>query len=548
MRHLLVGAAAIAVLAGCGGNNQQGEADLGKAGEATANSIENALNDLGNITLRGGDAAQARNALAAMSLETSGTGRVSFADSSIDDDGARFTDVSVSIPGDEDSEGADLVIGTMEFDGLNFENEAASFSSLKLSNIEIVPRDEEDRADGSMTIASVDLLNPSPELAAWVASLGGSGAPAPFPAPSAVNFDRWSLNGFEFNLDDGDEVVDFTIDSIDLGGAENAKMAVASLNSVAIAGTNDDGMPFTVNLDAINLLGADLAFVEAIQNHAGDEEAMGEALIGALYDNPMDPGFDHFQLENLSFAGEGVSFAMPSLDSFVERDADGNPNRFVTPDFTMTLSADPAAGEAGSELAGVLGSIGFETLELKGAGVSTYDAATDTLQYSADDNYLALTDGFTLRYGGKFEGYNEYARSFANMDMDDMAGAPDQQVMMDAVSNLVLHDFTLVLDDQSMVDRVFNLVAAQSGEDPAALRQQAIAMTAMAPMMAAGAGVDMAIVSEATTAVSEFLQEPGTLTITLAPAEPISAATFAEIEDPSQITKDMLGLSVTHVK
>ena len=548
MRHLLVGAAAIAVLAGCGGSNQQGEADLGKAGEATANSIENALNDLGNITLRGGDAAQARNALAAMSLDTSGAGRVSFADSSVEDDGARFTDVSVSIRGDEDGDGADLVIGTMEFDGLNFENEAASFSSLKLSNIEIVPRDEEDRADGSMTIANIDLLNPSPELAAWVASLGGSGVPAPFPEPSAVNFDRWSLNGFEFNLDDGEEVVDFTIDSIDLGGAENAKMAVASLNSIAIAGTSDEGVPFAVNLDAINLLGADLAFVEAIQAHAGDEEAMSEALMGALYDNPMDPGFDRFQLENLSFAGEGVSFAMPSLDSFVERDADGNPNRFVTPDFSMTLSADPAAGEAGSELAGVLGSIGFETLELKGAGVSTYDAATDTLEYSADDNYLALTDGFTLRYGGKFEGYNEYARSFANMDMDEMAGAPDQQIMLDAVSNLILHDFTLVLDDQSMVDRVFNLVAAQSGEDPAALRQQAIAMTAMAPMMAAGAGVDMEIVTEATTAVSEFLQEPGTLTITLAPAEPISAATFADIEDPSQITKDMLGLSVTHVK
>ncbi|MEL6956527.1 MAG: hypothetical protein AAFO88_07795, partial [Pseudomonadota bacterium] len=96
------------------------------------------------------------------------------------------------------------------------------------------------------------------------------------------------------------------------------------------------------------------------------------------------------------------------------------------------------------------------------------------------------------------------------------------------------------------VDRAFNLYAAQSGEDPTAVRQQAVSMIQLAPMMAAGAGVDMTIVTEFTTAAAAFLQEPGTLTISLDPQEPLSMATFENIQDPSMITKDMLGLSVTH--
>lgn len=546
MKHLMIGAAAIALLGACGNNNEQGEADLGKAGEATARSVENALKDLGDITLRRGDADQAETALAAMSLDASGSGRVSFGDSRVEDDGATFSDVSVAIPGEDDGDGADIVIGTLELDGLNYENDAPSFSSLTLSDIEIVPRDEDDREDGSMTVASMSLLNPSPELAAWVASLTGSGEPAPFPTPENVGFDRWDLNGFAFNLDDGDEVVDFTVESIALGGAESASMEVAAINNIEISGTNPDGMPFSAKLDAMNLLGADFAFVRAIQENADDEEAMGEALMAALYDDPMDPGFDRLQLENLTFVAEGIDFAMPRFDTIVERNDAGVAERYLTPEFTMSLSADPAAGEAGSELAGMLGSIGYEALELKGAGASTYDAETDMLEYAAEDNYLTLTDGFTLRYGGKLQGYSDYARSFASMDMDMMAAGPDDAMMQEALSKLVLHDFTLVLDDNSIVDRIFNLVAAQSGEDPAALRQQAIAMTSMGPMMAAGSGVDMELITEATTAVAAFLEEPGTLTFRLDPAEPISAATFAEVEDPSQITKETLGFSVTH--
>ena len=96
------------------------------------------------------------------------------------------------------------------------------------------------------------------------------------------------------------------------------------------------------------------------------------------------------------------------------------------------------------------------------------------------------------------------------------------------------------------MNRVFNAYAAQSGQDPEQMRQQMASMAQMAPMMAQGSGVDMAIVSELATAVSAFISDPGTLTLKLNPEEPLSAETLATMEDPSMLTKDYLGFSATH--
>jgi hypothetical protein len=64
-------------------------------------------------------------------------------------------------------------------------------------------------------------------------------------------------------------------------------------------------------------------------------------------------------------------------------------------------------------------------------------------------------------------------------------------------------------------------------------------------MMAQGSGVDMALVSEATGALSKFISDGGTLTIKLAPETPLSVASIMENPDPSAYTKDALGFTAT---
>jgi len=224
MKNLFITAAAAAILTACGQNADAPadvEGTVERGGEAAVNSAQRALEDLGNITLRSGDAAEAGEALAAMSLAESGTGRVSFEGSSRDGDGASFSDVTISVPGDDgdENDGAGILIGTLELDGLDMVDGQASFAKMSMDNIRLVPNDPEDAEEGELTVANIEVLNPSPALAAWVASLTGNGAPADFPTGADLAFDAVSLSDMAFNLDDGSDTVALNLSGIQMAGA-----------------------------------------------------------------------------------------------------------------------------------------------------------------------------------------------------------------------------------------------------------------------------------------------------------------------------------------
>ncbi|MEO0818661.1 MAG: hypothetical protein AAFX86_15325 [Pseudomonadota bacterium] len=548
MKNLFISAAAVALLVGCGPDNEPASDVVESGADAAVDSAQRALVDLGNITLRGGDAAEAADALAAMSLTDSGAGRISFAGSSTNDDGATFSDVTITIPNEDDVEGGEILVGTVEFDGLDMVDGQASFSKMSLDNIRLVPNDPDDAEDGELTIANIELLNPSPALAAWVASLTGNGEPGDFPTGEDLSFDSWSLSDMAFNLDDGTDVVAFSLDGIQLGGASPEGLAVAQIEGVNLNADPKGEDAFSLRLGSMSMTGAGskimAAFEAGFQEGLDGEELGSEALMEAIYADPLEPGYDAMMIDDVAFEMGGVNFVMPSLSATVQRNNDGVAVGGVTAPFTATLSADPEAGKTGAELAGMLGMMGYEEITLRGAGKTTIDPETDTVSYDAADNYYTIDDGFTLRFGADMSGISEYSRKFSQMDLNDPN--PDPELLQEAASELSFGSLTIQFEDDSIVDRAFNLYAAQSGEDPAAVRQQATSMIQLAPMMAAGAGVDMSIVTEFTTAAAAFLQEPGKLTIQLDPETPLSMATFENIDDPSAITKDMLGLSVTH--
>lgn len=574
MKKLMFSASALVLLAACGGGSTGDDVagNVADAGSAAVESAEDALAALGNITLRGGDASKAEEALAAMSLTSSGDGRVAFESRDVDGATARFENVSITIPGEEvdetivgdedgpqldletDFDGGVMSIGVVEFEGLDVTDAGATFSRMTFDGIEIVPNDPEEAEQTDFNVGQFELLNPSPEMAAWVASLMGNGAPAPFPAGDALSFDKMSASDLSFVGDDPDDgtSADMSIASIDFGSAGQNRLGVAALKglSVDVDDPNEDAT-FNLRLGSISVAGAQTGIINALSEAAEadvDEDEAAAAILGQLYANPVDPGFDRFELSDLAFEGEGVNFSLPTLDSFVNRRADGEPVGFVTEPYNITLSADPEGGEAGSELAGALGMIGFETIELTGKGKASYDPDADRLTLAAGDNTLELKDGFSMKFGGDFGGYKAYGAALQNLDFAEMAegGEPDPAFMQDALSALALHGLEIEIDDNSMVDRIFNLVAAQSGEDPQAVRNQAVGMIGMAPMMAGGMGIDMNIVTEATTALTAFLQSPGTLSIKLDPEAPLSAETFAAMEDPSALTKETLGFSMSH--
>ncbi|MEM7663737.1 MAG: hypothetical protein AAF292_15960 [Pseudomonadota bacterium] len=534
MKHWMIGSvAAAALLTACGGGGSD-DADTEVA--VTETQVGSGEVRLPGLTLRSGDAAEASDALAALSLTDGSPGRIGFGSKTTDGANATFNDVTFIVPDEENGE-VPIRAASLELVGLEMTDSGPGFSQMTLSDISVSPPDGE---DAEVNVGSIQLTNPSPALAAWVSTLMGSGEPADFPAAEDVSFDGLSLANLVASGEDEDGGGQLNISSIDLRGMGPDKLQAIVLEGMsASARDEDEGMDISFSVDSMRLAGADTSFLAGLQD-IDDEDEFAAVMAQFTSQNPLDPGYDTALIENLAFDAGGVSFAMPSVEGTVTRDAQGRAVRNVTKPFQMTLSADPN-GPAGSQLAGPLQQLGYDELEFSVAQDVEIDPDTDTVNTSAAGNYFALKDGFRLSGGGQLSGVSDFYGAFTDPEFLEAADS-DPTAMLGALSSLTLYDMEIVFEDQSIFEKGLQLAAAMSGEDPESLKGQMQLGVGFLPLMGAQAGIDAEILTELSGALSSFLADPGTLTLKFDPETPVTADTFA---DPSQITKSSLGFSAS---
>lgn len=546
MKYMLTGVAALALLTACGDKNK----DENGAEQTVA---EQSQGKLPGVKLRKGDAASANEVLDAFSLTQSGSGRVSFESRDVNGAKAVFRDVTVlaseddSVEGasldDQDGElhlkGADLKAATMEFEGLGMIDGKPNFSRVVLSDISFVPKNPEE-SNGASKIKSMELVNPSPETAAWIASLFGKDEALEMPEGKALAFDLWSMEDLNFQIDEKDgEKGAFLISSVSVLGLKEETMAQMALKGLSFDMTDPaDDTNVKASLGGLDVRGVNFGMLSEMGEESGRASASG--LFEMLQNDPANPGYDSVALDDLKVNVSGAAFDMSKLNSAVSRDKKGRAVKVVTDPFKMTLGT--GEGELGEQLGSQLALLGFEKLELSGQGEQSYDPDQDMVTLAKGKNFWKLEDGFRLDFSGKYEGASAFAAARVQSEADD-APADTGTLMEKALQKMLVHDFQMSLADDGFVNRAFNAYAAQSGQDPQQLRSQTAGMMAMAPMMAAGAGIDPELAGEAAAALSSFLTDPKTLTITFAPAAPLRVADLVEMEDPSALTKTALGFS-----
>lgn len=584
MKYLLTGVIAMSLLTACGQKDKP-------TGEAALSAVEFDVSKLADVSLRNGDAATASQALAAFSLAESGSGRLTFASQEINGDKAVFTDVILSIPEDagadeplySDEEIAELFsymdydgdgiaddgsemtleeygvsmnatepsgpppvvkAAKLEFDGLGMINGAANFSLMRLSDISVTPVEgSEDQTKGA--IGTVELVNPSPETAAWVASLFGQGEPADFPEGAALSFDRWAVKNVDLDITDASGTGGFDLDSFYIDGLKEEKAGRVGLSNLNFQFAEEASGDVNIKLDGFGLAGLDygLLAAAAAAEGSGDAGVLSEAL--QLEADPGNPGFDAALMKGLKADIIGASIDMAEFNSYVGRDAQGRATKITTDPFTMTVAArDNPDGE---QFAGALATLGYETLTLSGAGEQLYDPDADLVTLPKGKNYWQLNDGFKLDVSAKYEGSKAIAAASSEAALETNPDA-----MVDAMmSSLAFHQLEIAFDDNGFFNRALNAYAAQSGEDPANIRAQVSGMMAMAPMAASGTGIDVAVITELASAISSFVQDPKTLTITLAPQAPVTAQAFVDAAsnptDPAKkLDKTKLGFAASN--
>lgn len=577
MKYLLTGVIAITLLTACGQKDKP-------SGEAALAAVEFDVSKLSDISLRKGDAATASQALAVFSLAESGSGILSFDSRDINGDKAVFTNVILSIPRDPGpseplyteeeiaelfsymdydgdgiaDDGSEMTLeeygasmnatepagpppvvkaAKLEFDGLGMINGAANFSLMRLSDITVTPVEgSEDQSRG--TVGTIELINPSPETAAWVASLFGQGEPADLPEGAALSFDRWAIKDVDLDIVDASGSGGFELASFYIDGLKEEKAGKLGLSKLNFQFSEETSGDVNITLDGFGLAGLDYGLIAAAANSSADPTAMTEAMQA----DPGNPGFDAALMKGLKADVIGASIDMASFNSYVGRDGQGRATKITTDPFTLTVAArDNPDGE---QFAGALATLGYETLTLSGAGEQLYDPDVDVVTLPKGKNYWQLNDGFKLDVSAKYEGSKAIAAASSAAQLD----ANPDAMMETMMSKLAFHQFEISFADNGFFNRALNAYAAQSGEDPANLRAQISGVMAMAPMMAGSTGIDVAVVTELATAISSFVQDPKTLTISMTPQTPVTAQTFVDAasnpSDPAmKLDKTKLGFS-----
>ncbi|MEF2554285.1 hypothetical protein VQ042_23680 [Aurantimonas sp. A2-1-M11] len=276
---------------------------------------------------------------------------------------------------------------------------------------------------------------------------------------------------------------------------------------------------------------------------------------------------DDFVLEGIEIAGADQSSTTPtSSDLYFERATLGEvqvteggevsfsltgsqiDNAFSN-DGVLTSQFDlgnfmikPAIGEDEPSL---VTKLDYEEMRGSASGKASWNSRTGQLEI--DQVKLAVDDAGTLTFSESLSGYTPDFIQSAMQLQQRMADKPDNTEAWTAgilglISQLSLGELELSYEDASLVERLLGHYAELGGQSP---EQLVATLDAMVPAMLAGLQNEE-MQNEIASAVSRFLKDPQSITISIDPTKPVPAPQIlgAALGAPATLP-DILNLGVT---
>ena len=363
---------------------------------------------------------------------------------------------------------------------------------------------------------------------------------------------------------------------------------------VAVAGTFDFGR---MDVSGIRTKIFSDAFMAGLQPLLNPGVPADYSELYKDYTSPLEAGIDGFDWSGLKSDFSGLKFDIAPTRGIVKRNADDVVTAIDTPRTTLKFTADSSGGTLGAMGLMVLAMGGYNSsvVELYTESHATFDPAKDLTRY--DSINIGVSDAFDVKVSGGVIGLKQALPSLmagliaaaesaeAGMNNDDMVmddedadsdedadadsdaddsdaddadehedhsdhhdmpmAKPDNsaammQLMM-GVLPLQLTDLDVSITDQKLINMIVEPQALSTGQTVEAYRQQLVDMVTASSAFLSDAGVDPAIATELTTAVSGFLAGPGTFHIVLKPKAPLGV--MSAMMTP--MTKENLGFSAT---
>lgn len=500
---------AVAVIAAC---SQEGSTASGQANPSVSTSPSTS------------------EGLSLFHVADSGSGRVSFASSSTQGDYQVLS--GVVFRGDD---GAEVRAETLRLAGARETPDGPVFEAL-----EILGLTGGDATEGAFSLDRIVIEQPTPMLAALVAqalSDEGVDEDADWGDPSDYGFASFALEGFSAEIPDGfaeDMTADpkkgattqssgssgvVAFDGLRLTGLGDSKLAGFAFDNFTMDAPMEDGSGgrMTMSLDRISLNGLDMTGLDDIADaDFEDPDAFEQAMADSGLSNPFVKRYDDYLLQGFTADIDGVLVALGRLGGSAEQTRAGIETSDVLDGLTVAFDGDKATGA--QALSG-LEMLGYDSIEINGRFVQTADESQDRL--FSDEYVLEAVDAFSLALAYDLTGVGAYIRAAAEQGM--AFDSFDPNAVAELLAPLMINGFELRLTDDSIVERALQAAAEQQGTTPDAVREQATAMMAIGTLMAPPGAVQT-LVAEAIEAAGTFLEEQGTLRISLSPDQPVAVA------------------------
>lgn len=287
----------------------------------------------------------------------------------------------------------------------------------------------------------------------------------------------------------------------------------------------DDGEGSSVTVEGVGMTGVVLPDEDAVDGYGGflfyDTADVGSIVVNT-------GGKDVFTLSDLH-----VEVTAPE---------DGNPMEFTgaAEGFTVDLSAieDPQQKQ-------ILQALGYEQMEGYFEIAGSWDPEDGLMSLSQYD--MAVVDAGTLGFTFEIGGYTKDFIASLRELQKQMAANPDADssaqglAMMGLMQQLTFHSADISFADDSLTNKVLEFVAQMQGAKPADIANQA---KAVLPFVLAQLN-NAELTTQASQAVSAYLDDPQSIRIAAEPASPVPFALImaGAMSDPMSLTKT-LGLGV----
>lgn len=408
-------------------------------------------------------------------------------------------------------------------------------------------------AGEQVRVARLFVDYPGPGLAQAIADmLSGRAGEEDYEAEiddiSRYTFAGIGIEGVEMAVQEEGEPVAISLTGFTLDDFDGERLAAMELSGLAMEGADAGGDTFGFSLAEMRVEGLKGSMLEGMAESGEDmEEALGAM---SNWFVPTDL-YENFVMRDLDVNAAGMLVMMPELTSQVRER--GN-EIVMTSDMPSLTVRGQEGTEGGAMVAQALTLLGYESFDFSMRGESVYDQDADRI-FSRGENYFALEDGVRISVQSDLSGFQAYMDRTGEVVAETLdeaengkagaAGSDLEARMMEAYQVLDLHSLRIAIEDNSLLDRALDAAAQTQGVTREEVRSQVVGFIGMGVMMAP-AEVPRPLITALSTALTDFVQEGGTVVIEAQPEEPVPLGTVIESIETGTFQPEQIGLEVSH--